>query len=49
MKSGEEKFSMPGTTRWVGRMVMPGASMLTKVIIMAASGKGGAGARCAVA
>src|ERR1700732_5430 len=43
MKSGEEKFSMPVTTRWVGRMVMPGASMLTKVIIMAASGKGGVG------
>ncbi len=43
MKSGEEKFSRPWTTRWVGRMVMPGASMLTKVIIMAASGKAGAG------
>src|SRR5580693_4762723 len=43
MKSGEEKFSMPLTTRWVGRMVMPGESMLTKVIIMAASGKAGAG------
>ena len=43
MKSGEEKLSRPKTTRWVGRMVMPGASMLTKVIIMAASGKAGAG------
>ena len=43
MKSGEEKFSRPWTTRWVGRMVMPGASMLTKVIIMAASGKAGRG------
>ena len=43
MKSGEEKFSMPSTTLCVGRMVMPGASMLTKVIIMAASGKAGVG------
>ena len=37
------------TTRWVGRMVMPGASMLTKVIIMAASGKAGWGAGAGVA
>ena len=46
MKSGEEKFSRPWTTRCVGRMVMPGASMLTKVIIMAASGKAGRGGGC---
>ena len=33
----------PKTTRWVGRMTRPSESMLTKVIMTAASGKAGCG------